>query len=116
VETIALIRDLAIILLALLNIVLMVILVVIAFLIWRLVRMVSREAPEFIDKAKQMTTTAQGTVDFVGSSIARPAITVTAFFAGFQRFLQVVALGNRRAAASSPPTATPASVVRETRQ
>ena len=109
-ETIAVIRDLAIILLALLNIVLIAVLVVIAFLIYRLIRMVSREAPEFIDKAKQMTTTAQGTADFVGSTVARPAITITAFLAGAQRFLQVLAMGNRR------PTATPPVGVKETRQ
>ncbi len=109
-ETIAVIRDLAIILLALLNIVLIGVLVVIAFLIYRLIRMVSREAPGFIDKAKEMTTTAQGTVDFVGSSVARPAITITAFFVGVQRFLQVLTLGNRR------PTATPPSGPKETRQ
>ncbi len=109
-ETIAVIRDIAIILLALLNIVLIAVLIVIAFLIWRLIRMVSREAPEFVDKAKQMTTTAQGTVDFFGSSVARPAITVTAFFAAVQRFLQVLALGSRQRAA------TPSSGEKETRQ
>ena len=108
-ETIAVIRDLAIILLALLNIVLIAVLVVIAFLIYRLIRMVSREAPEFVDKAKQMTTTAQGTVDFVGSTVARPAITIAAFLAGAQRFLQVLAMGNRR------PVATPPNGVKETR-
>lgn len=110
-ETIAVIRDIAIILLALLNIVLIAVLVVIAFLVWRLIRMVSREAPEFIDKAKQMTTTAQGTVDFVGSSVARPAISISAFLAGAQRFLRILALGNRPRAAAPPP-----SGIKETRQ
>jgi hypothetical protein len=104
VETIAVIRDLAIILLALLNIVLIAILVVIAFLVYRLIRVVSREAPEFIDKAKQMTTTAQGTVDFVGSTVARPAISITAFLAGLQRFLNVIAVGNRGRATAPPPS------------
>jgi hypothetical protein len=95
-ETIAVIRDIAIILLALLNIVLIAILVVIAFIVWRLFRMLQREAPELIDKAKTMTTTAQGTVDFVGSAVARPAITATAFFSGVGRFVRVLTLGKAR--------------------
>jgi hypothetical protein len=103
VETIALIRDIAVIFLALLNIALIAVLLVIAILIWRLVRMLSREAPEFLDKAKQMTTTVQGTVDFVGSTVARPAISAAAFLAAIQRFLRVLALGNRARPANTQP-------------
>jgi hypothetical protein len=97
VETIAVIRDIAVIFLAILNILLIAVLLVIAILIYRLIRMLSREMPEFIDKAKQMTTTAQGTADFVGSTVARPAISVAAFMSGVQRFLRVLAVGNRKA-------------------
>ena len=94
-ETIAVIRDIAVIFLAILNILLIAVLLVTAFLIYRLVRKISRDMPEFIDKAKQMTTTAQGTVEFVGTTVAKPAIDVAAFLAAVQRFLYVLALGNR---------------------
>jgi hypothetical protein len=94
-ETIAVIRDIAIIFLALLNIALIAVLLFIAIIVWRLFRMLSREAPELIDKAKQMTTTAQGTVDFVGTTVARPAITAAAILSGAGRFIRIVARGNR---------------------
>jgi hypothetical protein len=103
VVTLAAFRDVAIIVLALINIALIVVLLAIAILLWRMIMYVARETPEFVDKAKQMTNTAQGTVDFFGSTIARPAITATAFVAGVQRFFYIIALGKNRPPASQPP-------------
>ena len=102
-ETIAVFRDISIIVLAMLSITLIVMLLVIAIIIWRMITRVAHEAPEFYDKAKAMTATAQGTIDFVGTTVARPAIAATAFLAGFQRFLEVIAMGNRKRPAK-PPT------------
>ncbi len=91
-ETLAVIRDLAVIILAILNIVLVTILVIIAYFIWRLVKAIRRELPALANTARETLTTVEGTTDFLGTAVARPAIDAIGFFAAARRFLRVLTL------------------------
>lgn len=93
VETI---RDVAIILLALLNIALITVLIVIALQVWKLVRIIAKEVPELTERAKDTATTVQGTTDFLGSTIAKPLIQLASFFAGVNRFFSTLVGGSRK--------------------
>lgn len=92
-ETLAVIRDIAIIFLALLNIIFMAILVIIAIQAWRLVRYLMRELPEFAGAARQTLTRVEGTADFLGTTAARPAIKAAGFAAALQSFFRALASG-----------------------
>lgn len=96
VETVAVIRDLAIIILTILNIVLISILVFIAIQVWRLVQYVRRELPTLAGTARQTLTTVEGTADFLGTAVAKPAIQAISLTVAAQRFLRVLALDRRR--------------------
>ncbi len=86
----AVIRDLAIIILAILNIALIAVLLFIAIIVWRLFRYFNREIPSFVEIAKGTLTRVEGTTDFVGTTVARPAIGAVSFLAAVQRFLRVM--------------------------
>ncbi len=94
-ETLAVIRDLSIIILALLNIALIVVLLFIALQVYRLVRLVMREFPEFVGIAKNTLVKVEGTTDFVGTTVAGRAIAVAGFVAAIRRFLRILTLGQR---------------------
>ena len=94
-ETLAVIRDLSIIILAVLNIALIAVLLFVAIQVWRLIRLVMREFPEFLGIARQTLAKVEGTTDFVGTTVARPAIAVFGFIAAIRRFFHILALGQR---------------------
>ncbi len=94
-ETLAVIRDLAIIILAILNIALISVLLFIAIMAWRLFRYFTREIPTFVDVAKGALTRVEGTTDFVGTTVARPAIGAVSFLVAVQRFLRVLTSSRR---------------------
>jgi hypothetical protein len=91
---VAVIRDFAVILLALLNIVLIAIMVVIAWQLWRLVKVAQRELPQFVGTAKETLTTVQGTTAFLGAEVAKPAIGALSFVAAVRRFFSVIFRAN----------------------
>jgi len=97
VETLTVIRDLAIILLAVLNIVLLAVLVIVAFQVWRLIKIVMREFPGLVNKAKEAATTVEGTTSFLGNTVAKPAINALTFSASARQFISVLARGTRSA-------------------
>ena len=79
-----------------LNIILIGIMVVITFLLLKLVRMVNREVPRFVDQAHETTTRVQGTVDFLGATVVKPSIEAASFLAKARTFLAVSAGGRSR--------------------
>ncbi|MBX6773458.1 MAG: hypothetical protein IRY83_17200 [Chloroflexi bacterium] len=86
----ATIRDLAIILVALLDIVLLVILIAIAYLILRLVLALRAEAQPVMGAVKKTATTVEGTADFVTTIVVRPLIRLVALVFAITRFIQVL--------------------------
>jgi hypothetical protein len=95
VEVLAIIRDVAIIIIAILDIILLSILAVIAFMAWRLFASVKGDVPELLDRAKETATTVKGTTDFVSDRAVKPIIRVAAFFAAVSRFIAVLFRGER---------------------
>ena len=83
-------RDLAIILVAILDIVLLSILCVIAFLGYKLFVIVKDAAPKLIDTAQSTANSVKGTTDFVGEAAATPLIRATAFVAAAIKFLSII--------------------------
>jgi hypothetical protein len=95
-EIVAVIRDIAVILIALLDIVLLGLLVFIVFQVWRLVKAIRRELPVLSTTVRQTLTTVEGTTDFLGTTVARPAIDVVGFGVAASRFLRILARGRKR--------------------
>ena len=86
----ATIRDVAIILVAILDIVLLAILVIISYLILRLVLTLRSEVLPVLGAVKKTTTTVEGTTDFVSTTVAKPLIRVVALVFAANRFVQVL--------------------------
>lgn len=94
-EWLAVARDVAIIIVAILDIVLLAILAVIAFLAWRLFGQVKGQLPELLDTAKATATTVKGTTDFVSDRAVTPIIRVAALLSAIGRFIAVLFGGER---------------------
>jgi hypothetical protein len=94
-ETVALIRDLAIILLGILNIVLLVVAIIIGVLVLKLAKYLGREFPPIMQTVQQTLKTVQGTTEFIGETVAKPAIGAASTSAGFREFLRAF-VGVRR--------------------
>jgi len=96
------VRDVAIILVAMLDVVLLAILVGICYVILRLLLVLRSEVIPVIGTVKRTTTTVEGTTDFVSTTVARPLIRVVALVFAITRFVQVlVGRGNGREGRSS---------------
>lgn len=86
----ATIRDIAIILIALLDIVLLVLLAAIAFVAWKLLSMIRTELPPVVGSVKKTATTVEGTTDFITTTAAMPLIRAVSLLFATSRFLQVL--------------------------
>lgn len=95
-EGIAIARDVAIILVAILDIVLLLILAVIAYLALKLFLKVKAALPDVIDTSKSTLTTVQGTTDFVVETAVTPLIRFVAVASAISRFVAVLFGGQRR--------------------
>ena len=95
-EAIAVIRDIAIILVAVLDIVLHSMLALIAYLALRLFLKVKGALPDVIDTSKSTLTTVQGTTDFVAETVVTPLIRIVAVASAISRFVAVLFGGQRR--------------------
>ena len=84
------IRDIAIILVAVLDIVLLALLAAIAFILWRLFLTVRAEVPPLIGSVKRTATTVEGTADFVTTTAAMPIIRFVSLIFAMTRFVQVL--------------------------
>ena len=88
-------RDVAILVVAILDIVLLGLLCVIGFIGWRLFASVKGQVPELIDRGKGTLTTVKGTADFMSDRAVTPAIRISAFVTALIRFFAVLFGGKR---------------------
>jgi hypothetical protein len=95
-DVIAVIRDIAIIIVALLDIVILGTLAVLAFLGFRFFLKVKAATPDLIDTTKSTLTEVKGTTDFVLDTIVTPLIRFVAVVSAVQRFIAVLFGGQRR--------------------
>ena len=101
-EVTEIISNIVIILIGLLLIVLLAILALIAWKAYGLFKYVNGQVPEFVEKAKDITTTGQktatslqGTANFLQDAMVAPAIKLIALVVAIGRFIQVL-IGTRR--------------------
>ncbi len=95
-QILAEVRDVAIIALACLNGLLILALLLMVVFIWRQFRRLTREMPDLIELVRQTLTRVEGTTDFVGNTVARPAIAAVSFGAALRRFLAILVRGPGR--------------------
>ena len=95
-DAIAVIRDIAIIIVALLDIVILGILAVLAFMGFKFFLKVKAATPDLIDTSKATLNQVKGTTDFVTDTVVTPLIRFVALVSAIQRFVAVLFGGQRR--------------------
>jgi hypothetical protein len=95
-DAIAVIRDIAIIIVALLDIVILGTLAVLAFLGFRFFLKIKAATPDLIETSKSTLTEVKGTTDFVVDTIVTPLIRIVAVASAVTRFFAVLFGGQRR--------------------
>ena len=89
-------RDIAIIVLAVLNIVWLLILCTIGFIVLRLFLQVKGKVPKLLDTASETARSVKGTTEFVGETVVTPVIRLAALTAALGKFFSVLLGGQRR--------------------
>ena len=83
-------RDLAIIFLALESIVTLTLLSILIWQIWRLTKMLQTEVLPVIRDAQETVSTVRGTTTFMADNVVSPVVNTTSKVAGARRTLQVL--------------------------
>ena len=93
---VALIRDIAIILLAVESLVIGVILIVLALQIRGLTKMLEEEIQPILESTKDTATTVRGTTVFLSNTFVKPMINAVGYASAANRVMSVLARGKRR--------------------
>jgi len=88
--TLAIVRDVAIILLALESIVIGVVLVLLLLQVRSLTRLLQEQVKPMLDSMRQTLGTLKGTTSIVSETIVTPAVKIGGFAAGARRTLEVL--------------------------
>ncbi len=94
---VALIRDIAIILLAVESLVIGAILIVRARQIRGLTKMLEEEIQPILESTKETATTVRGTTVFLSNTFVKPLINAVGYASAANRVMSVLARGKRRA-------------------
>ena len=86
----AIVRDIAIILVALEILIMNVLLLVLIWQVWRLVKMIGVEIKPVIEDGQETVGTVKGSAEFVSTSIISPLITTSSRVAGIWRSVNVI--------------------------
>ena len=86
----AIVRDIAIILVALEILIMNVLLLVLIWQVWRLVKMIRVEIKPVIEDGQETVGTVKGSAEFVSTSIISPLITTSSRLAGIWRSVHVI--------------------------
>jgi hypothetical protein len=109
----ALVRDVAIVVLALESIVIGVVLVLMLWQVRSLTRLLQDQLKPMLDSMRETVGTVKGTTSLVSDTIVSPAVKIGGFFAGARRALQVMlSLQPRQTGGGSehqPQRATPSA-------
>jgi hypothetical protein len=86
----AILRDLAIIFLALESIVILAMMGILIWQIWRLTKMLQTEVKPIVRDAQDTINTVRGTTTFMGDNLVNPVVRANSKVAGFRRTAQVL--------------------------
>ena len=105
------IRDLAIIFLALESIVVLVLLSILIWQIWRLMVMLQTEIKPLVRDAQDTVSTVRGTTTFMSENVVTPVMEASSKVAGYRRTVQVLLAGlqGSQAKPGAPPSSGPAT-------
>jgi hypothetical protein len=95
-STVAVIRDIAIIVLALESLIIGVLLILLILQIRGLARMLQEEVQPILESAKETATTVRGTTVFVSDTFVKPLIKAAGYASAANRVMSVLARRRRR--------------------
>ncbi len=101
------IRDLAIIFLALESIVVLVLLSILIWQIWRLMVMLQTEIKPLVRDAQDTVSTVRGTTTFMSENVVTPVMEASGKVAGYRRTVQVLLAGLSGGDAKPPASSAP---------
>ncbi|MDE3089268.1 MAG: hypothetical protein KGJ80_07770 [Chloroflexota bacterium] len=90
-SALALVRDLAIVLLAIESLVIGVVLIVLVLEIRSLAKMLREEIKPILDSADETVRTVRGTTTFVSETFVNPMVRVSGFVSGVMQALRILA-------------------------
>ncbi|MGC8787687.1 MAG: hypothetical protein ACP5Q1_09720 [Anaerolineae bacterium] len=88
--TLAVVRDIAIIILALESIIIGIVLTVLLWQVRSLTRLLEQEIKPMLDSMRETIGTVKGTTSLVSETIVSPAVQIGGFAAGVRRALEVL--------------------------
>lgn len=95
-DALAVVRDISIILIALLDIAILAVLALLAYLALKLFLKLKSATPDLLELSKSTLTEIKGTTDFVSNTVVTPLIRITALASAASRFVAVLFGGQRR--------------------
>ena len=95
-STIAVIRDIAIIVLALESLIIGVLLILLIIQMRSLTVMLQEEIQPILESARETATTVRGTTVFISDTFVRPLIRAAGYASAANRVMRVLSLGRRR--------------------
>ncbi len=102
------VRDVAIIILAVLSIAIGVMLIILVVQLQRLIRLLREEIQPILQSANETVGTVRGTTTFLGRHLIKPVMEISSAAAGIRRAFQVLSTGQKGVREShdqdSPPT------------
>jgi hypothetical protein len=94
-SAVVLIRDIAIIVLAVESLVIGVLLILLLFQIWGLARMLQEEVLPILESTKETAATVRGTTVFLSDTFVRPLINAVGYASAVNRVMSVLARRKR---------------------
>ena len=94
-SAVMLIRDIAIIVLAVESLVIGVLLILLLFQIWGLARMLQEEVLPILESTKETAATVRGTTVFLSDTFVRPLINAVGYASAVNRVMSVLARRKR---------------------
>lgn len=95
-STVAVIRDIAIIVLAVESLIVGALLIVLILQLRGLTRMLEEEVQPILESARETATTVRGTTVFVSDTFVKPLISAAGYASAANRVIGVLARGRRR--------------------
>jgi hypothetical protein len=95
-DALAIMRDIAIIIVATLDIVILGTIAILAIMGFRYFLRVKAATPDLIEQSRSTLTEVRGTTDFVLDTVVTPLIRLVAVVSALQRFVAVLLGGQRR--------------------
>lgn len=98
----ALIRDIAIIIIAVQSIVIGVLIGILIWQVWRLVKTLQTEVMPIIQETRETISTVKGTTTFISDNIVSPVAKTSGYVAGTRQTLKTLAAGLGRSKSGKP--------------